>query len=63
MEIDLFVDLSPRQRALYRGLRNNVSVAELLAKAAHFTDVESARTLLNLVMQFRKVRYFIFLVS
>ncbi|KDQ19928.1 hypothetical protein BOTBODRAFT_101773 [Botryobasidium botryosum FD-172 SS1] len=55
IEIDMYCDLSPRQRALYRGLRNNVSVAELLAKAANLSDADSAMSLMNLVMQFRKV--------
>lgn len=59
IEEDIYVDLSYRQRAMYRALRTNVPVAELLEKAS--SDVESARSLMNLVMQFRKVR-FIFLL-
>ncbi|KAF8330420.1 P-loop containing nucleoside triphosphate hydrolase protein [Cantharellus anzutake] len=55
IEIDLYCDLSFRQRALYRGLRANVSVQELLVKAAKHGDADSARSLMNLVMQFRKV--------
>ncbi|TFL06593.1 SNF2 family N-terminal domain-containing protein [Pterulicium gracile] len=55
IEIDIFVDLSPRQRALYRALRANVSLTDLLAKARNINDAESARSLMNLVMQFRKV--------
>ncbi|TFK76977.1 hypothetical protein BDN72DRAFT_807283 [Pluteus cervinus] len=55
IEKDIFVDLSPRQRALYKGLLANVSVADLLEKAANIGDVDSARSLMNLVMQFRKV--------
>lgn len=55
IEIDIYVDLSARQRALYRALRANVSVADLLEKAANIGDAEAARTLMNLVMQFRKV--------
>ncbi|EPQ60689.1 hypothetical protein GLOTRDRAFT_68543 [Gloeophyllum trabeum ATCC 11539] len=55
IEKDIYVDLSARQRALYRALLANVSVAELLEKAANIGDAESARTLMNLVMQFRKV--------
>jgi hypothetical protein len=49
------VDLSARQQALYRVLAANVSVADLLVKAANIGDAESARSLMNLVMQFRKV--------
>lgn len=55
IEIDISVDMSPRQRALYKGLLANVSVADLLEKAANIGDVDSARSLMNLVMQFRKV--------
>ncbi|KDQ63610.1 hypothetical protein JAAARDRAFT_119558 [Jaapia argillacea MUCL 33604] len=55
IEIDIFVDLSARQRGLYKALLANVSVADLLEKAANIGDAESARTLMNLVMQFRKV--------
>ena len=49
--------MSPRQRALYKALLANVSVADLLEKAANIGDVDSARSLMNLVMQFRKVSY------
>ncbi len=49
------MDLSPRQRALYAGLLANVSVSDLLEKAANIGDADSARSLMNLVMQFRKV--------
>ncbi|KAJ3851493.1 SNF2 family DNA-dependent ATPase [Lentinula lateritia] len=55
IEIDIYVDLSARQRKLYRALLTNVSVADLLEKAANIGDVDSARSLMNLVMQFRKV--------
>jgi DNA helicase INO80 len=55
IEIDHYVDLSSRQRALYRALLANVSVVDLLEKAANIGDAESARSLMNLVMQFRKV--------
>lgn len=55
IEVDVYVDLSSRQRALYRALLANVSVADLLEKAANIGDADSARSLMNLVMQFRKV--------
>ena len=58
IEIDISVDMSPRQRALYKALLANVSVADLLEKAANIGDVDSARSLMNLVMQFRKVSLF-----
>lgn len=50
------MDLSARQRKLYKALLANVSVADLLEKAANMSDADSARSLMNLVMQFRKVR-------
>jgi DNA helicase INO80 len=53
IEEDIYVDLSYRQRALYRQVRSNVSIADLLQRAS--SDAESARSLMNLVMQFRKV--------
>lgn len=54
--------MSPRQRSLYKALLANVSVADLLEKAANIGDADSARSLMNLVMQFRKVSYsFLFL--
>ena len=40
---------------MYKVLAANVSVADLLAKAANLSDADSARSLMNLVMQFRKV--------
>lgn len=55
IEKDNYVDLSARQRALYKALLANVSVADLLEKAANIGDADSARSLMNLVMQFRKV--------
>ncbi|KAJ3976310.1 SNF2 family DNA-dependent ATPase [Lentinula raphanica] len=55
IEIDIYVDLSARQRKLYRALLSNVSVTDLLEKAANIGDADSARSLMNLVMQFRKV--------
>jgi SNF2 family DNA or RNA helicase len=55
IEKDIYVDLGTRQRKLYRALLANVSVADLLAQAANIGDADSARSLMNLVMQFRKV--------
>ncbi|KAL0954285.1 hypothetical protein HGRIS_005413 [Hohenbuehelia grisea] len=49
IEKDIYVDLSARQRALYKALLANVSVAYLLAKAANVGDVDSARSPMNLV--------------
>ncbi|KII93253.1 hypothetical protein PLICRDRAFT_99487 [Plicaturopsis crispa FD-325 SS-3] len=54
IEKDVYVDLSARQRGLYKSLLANVSVTDLLEKAANIGDADSARSLMNLVMQFRK---------
>jgi len=40
---------------MYKALQANVSIADLLEKAANIGDADSARSLMNLVMQFRKV--------
>ncbi|KIR72274.1 DNA helicase INO80 [Cryptococcus deuterogattii CA1014] len=58
IEIDLLVDLSQRQREIYKALRQRVSISDLLATADNNTDngnPKNMRSLVNLVMQFRKV--------
>lgn len=54
IEIDLFCDLTYRQRAYYSNLRNQISIMDLIEKATVGDDGD-AGTLMNLVMQFRKV--------
>ncbi|KAF2716945.1 SNF2 family DNA-dependent ATPase domain-containing protein [Polychaeton citri CBS 116435] len=54
VEKDLFCDLTYRQRAYYSNLRNKISIMDLIEKAAVGDDQDTA-TLMNLVMQFRKV--------
>ncbi|KAL3476121.1 SNF2 family N-terminal domain-containing protein [Aspergillus californicus] len=54
VEIDIFCDLTYRQRAYYTNLRNRVSIMDLIEKAAVGDEADST-TLMNLVMQFRKV--------
>ncbi|PGH28564.1 DNA helicase INO80 [[Emmonsia] crescens] len=54
VEKDVFCDLTYRQRAYYTNLRNRVSIMDLIQKAAIGDDSDST-TLMNLVMQFRKV--------
>lgn len=54
IEIDLFCDLTYRQRAYYNNLRNQISIMDLIEKATIGDDNDSG-TLMNLVMQFRKV--------
>ena len=54
IEEDIFCDLTYRQRAYYGNLRNRISIMDLIEKAAVGDDQDTA-TLMNLVMQFRKV--------
>ncbi|SPQ21371.1 da97e419-2e55-4f05-8aa8-ba8855263119 [Thermothielavioides terrestris] len=53
IELDVFCDLTYRQRAMYSNLRNQISIVDLIEKAT-IGDDDSA-SLMNLVMQFRKV--------
>ncbi|CAG8482778.1 12829_t:CDS:10 [Funneliformis caledonium] len=55
IEREVYCKLTARQRMLYRGLREKISVSELLEKAATLPDNDSVDSLMNLVMQFRKV--------
>ncbi|KAJ9611550.1 putative DNA helicase ino80 [Cladophialophora chaetospira] len=54
VEKDVFCDLTYRQRAYYANLRSKISIMDLIEKATLGNDEDSA-TLMNLVMQFRKV--------
>ena len=54
IEVDVYCDLSARQKLLYQSLRSHVSVAELVDKA-NANDESGLKSLMNLVMQFRKV--------
>ena len=54
IEKDVFCDLTYRQRAYYGNLRSRISIMDLIEKAA-VGDDQDAATLMNLVMQFRKV--------
>lgn len=53
IELDVFCNLTYRQRAMYSNLRNQISIMDLIEKAT-IGDDDSA-SLMNLVMQFRKV--------
>ncbi|KAG0057172.1 putative DNA helicase ino80 [Gryganskiella cystojenkinii] len=55
IELEVSCELTARQRALYRGLKEKISIAELLEKASSLNDDASVDSLMNLVMQFRKV--------
>jgi DNA helicase INO80 len=54
IELDVFCDLTYRQRAYYGNLRNQISIMDLIEKATVGDDNDTG-TLMNLVMQFRKV--------
>lgn len=54
VEKDVFCDLTYRQRAYYTNLRNRISILDLIEKATIGDEADST-TLMNLVMQFRKV--------
>ncbi|KOS17940.1 putative DNA helicase [Escovopsis weberi] len=54
IELDVFCNLTYRQRAFYSNLRNQINIMDLVEKATMGDDQDSG-TLMNLVMQFRKV--------
>ncbi|OAQ75158.1 SNF2 family helicase/ATPase [Purpureocillium lilacinum] len=54
IELDVFCNLTYRQRAYYSNLRNQINIMDLVEKATMGDDQDSG-TLMNLVMQFRKV--------
>ena len=54
LEKDVFCELTYRQRAYYANLRSKISIMDLIEKATLGGDEDTA-TLMNLVMQFRKV--------
>eukprot|EP00118_Oscarella_pearsei_P010601 m.66016 g.66016 ORF g.66016 m.66016 type:complete len:1662 (+) comp35354_c0_seq6:51-5036(+) len=56
IEIQLMCLMTERQRRLYRRLRNKITIEELLASTSTAAAAQaSSNTLMNLVMQFRKV--------
>ncbi|KAK9461892.1 SNF2 family N-terminal domain-containing protein [Lipomyces oligophaga] len=52
IEIDLYCDLTHRQREMYRALKAQINIADIMEQAE---SDESNQNLMNLVMQFRKV--------
>ncbi|TNY22117.1 putative DNA helicase INO80 [Rhodotorula diobovata] len=54
-KLDLYCDLTPRQKAMYRTLKENISITDLVARASSLSDDDSVKRLMNLIMQFRKV--------
>ena len=55
IEEDVACDLTYRQRALYANLRNRINILDLVEKGARGGSDQDTSTLMNLVMQFRKV--------
>ncbi|KAK1915088.1 putative DNA helicase ino80 [Pyrenophora teres f. teres] len=53
IELDVYCDLTYRQRAYYANLRAKINIMDLVEKAVG--DEQDSATLMNLVMQFRKV--------
>lgn len=53
LEVDMFCDLTNRQKKYYQMLKSQFSIMELLESANSNDD--NAQSLINLVMQFRKV--------
>lgn len=54
IELDVFCDLNRRQRSIYSLLRREISMKDILEKASSDKDADLS-TLMNLVMQLRKV--------
>ncbi|KAG6189352.1 putative DNA helicase ino80 [Claviceps purpurea] len=54
IELDIFCNLTYRQRAYYSSLRNQINFMDLVEKAT-MGDEQDSGHLMNLVMQFRKV--------
>ena len=54
IEIDLYCDLTYAQRKIYSGLRDKISLQEIFEKST-MGDAKDQDSLMNLVMQFRKV--------
>jgi DNA helicase INO80 len=54
IEIDVYCNLTNRQRVLYKMLRSQISLMDLIERATSGSD-DGTQSLMNLVMQFRKV--------
>ncbi|PRP76042.1 hypothetical protein PROFUN_01758 [Planoprotostelium fungivorum] len=55
IEVELRCSLTARQRKLYKMVKEKVPIAELLKSVQHKKKSDNMSSLLNLVMQFRKV--------
>ncbi|KTW31600.1 hypothetical protein T552_00238 [Pneumocystis carinii B80] len=54
IELEIYCNLSYRQKAYYKTLREKISIADIIEKATQGGD-ENVASLMNIVMQFRKV--------
>ncbi|KAG5518956.1 hypothetical protein PMAC_002487 [Pneumocystis sp. 'macacae'] len=54
IELEIYCNLSYRQKTYYRTLREKISIADIIEKATQGGD-ENVASLMNIVMQFRKV--------
>lgn len=52
IEVDVYCNLSPRQKVLYKLVKSQISIRDLIERGA---SGEESASLMNLVMQFRKV--------
>lgn len=56
IEILVYCPLTTRQKLLYQGIKNKISIEDLLSSASSSSSAQNtASSLMNLVMQFRKV--------
>ena len=55
IEHDVYVEMTARQKRLYQGIKSKIPLSELLKLASSATAGGSTSSLMNLVMQFRKV--------
>ncbi|KAG0686949.1 putative DNA helicase ino80 [Pichia californica] len=55
IEIDVYCDLTNRQKKLYRMLRSQINLVDLIENNKRIGNNEEVESLMNVVMQFRKV--------
>lgn len=55
IEIDVYCDLTNRQKKLYRMLRSQINLMDLIENNKRIGNNEEVESLMNVVMQFRKV--------
>lgn len=55
IEVDVYCDLTNRQKKLYRMLRSQINLMDLIENNKRIGNNEEVESLMNVVMQFRKV--------